>query len=380
MELFKDIQRWIIMISLLAIGSGLMGCNSSVSREEFTIKVKSNLPQNTLVILSKISDTQLLVIDSAYADKKGSFGFEGEGFAESTLCYITFENTSPPGVPIIVEKGAKLILELSKDEFIDFSISGGMYNASMLKIFKIYTDFERNMKAFNKEIESIDPQLANEDTRKETTNRYNNLILKRAADIESFVKTEPTSPATYFAAKYLFNKPVPGLLIIAYEKMAKDLPNSSYTNSLKDAISKLGPTIDGVIAPEIKLKTPEGDSLALSSLRGKVVLIDFWASWCGPCRKENPHVKAIYEKYKDKGFEIYGVSLDSKEASWKAAIQKDALTWKHVSDLGGWKSSAAKLYQVRSIPATFLLDKEGRIVKSGFRSHQLESLLIPLLD
>ena len=380
MELLKNIQRWIVTISLLVIGSGLMGCNSSVNKEEFTIKVKSNLPQNSLVILSKISDTQLQVIDSAYADKNGSFEFGGEGFTESTLCYITFENTSPPGVPLIVERGTKLALELSKDKFIDFSISGGKYNASMLKIFKIYTGFERNMKAFNKEIESIDPQLASEETKKETTNRYNNLILKRAADIENFVKTEPTSPATYFAAKYLFNKPVPGLLIIAHEKMAKDFPYSSYTNSLKDAIAKLGPTIDGAIAPEIKLKTPEGDSLALSSLRGKVVLIDFWASWCGPCRKENPHVKAIYEKYKDKGFEIYGVSLDSKEASWKAAIQKDGLTWKHVSDLGGWKSSAAKLYQVRSIPATFLLDKEGRIVKSGFRSHQLESLLIPLLD
>ena len=109
------------------------------------------------------------------------------------MCYITFENTSPPGVPLIVEKGAKLDIELSKDEFIDFSISGGKYNASMLKIFKIYTDFERNMKAFNKEIESIDPQLATEETKKETTNTYNNLILKRAADIENFVKTEPTS-------------------------------------------------------------------------------------------------------------------------------------------------------------------------------------------
>jgi thiol-disulfide isomerase/thioredoxin len=333
-----------------------------------------------LTILSKISDTQLQVLDSAYADKNGSFEFRGEGFDESTLCYITFENISPPGIPLIVDKGAKLALEISKDEFIDASISGGNYNNSMLKIFKIYTDFERNMKVFNEEIESIDPQSASEDIRNETTKRYNNLILKRAADIENFIKTEPTSPATYFAAKYLFNKPVPGLLIIAHEKMAQDFPNSSYTSNLKEAIAKLGPTIDGVIAPEINLKTPEGDSLALSSLRGKVVLIDFWASWCGPCRKENPHVKAIYEKYKDKGFEIYGVSLDNKEANWKAAIQKDGLTWKHVSDLRGWKSSAAKLYQVRSIPATFLIDQEGRIIKSGFRSHQLESLLIPLLN
>ena len=167
---------------------------------------------------------------------------------------------------------------------------------------------------------------------------------------------------------------------MAYEKLKKDFPNSSYTASLGKTIDELGPTTNGVIAPEIILKTPQGDSLALSSLKGKVVLIDFWASWCGPCRRENPHVKAIYEKYKDKGFEIYGVSLDSKEANWKAAIQKDGLTWKHVSDLKGWKSSAAQLYKVRSIPATFLLDRQGRVVKSGFRSNQLEALIIPLLD
>jgi thiol-disulfide isomerase/thioredoxin len=110
------------------------------------------------------------------------------------------------------------------------------------------------------------------------------------------------------------------------------------------------------------------------------VLIDFWASWCGPCRKENPAVKAIYEKYKNKGFEIYGVSLDNNGAKWKAAIAKDGLTWKHVSELKGWTSSAGKAYGVSSIPATFLIDKEGRIVKSGFRSHQLEGLLMQLLD
>ena len=367
-------------VIVVALGSGLMGFTSSQIRADFTIKGKSNLPQNTLLILSKITDLQLQAIDSSYADKNGSFEFRGEGYEESTLCYVTIGNTRTPGVPLIIDKGSKLSLDIKKDEFLDATISGGKYNASMYKIFKIYTDFERTMTAFNKEVEAIDPQTASANIREETTKKYNGLIAKRASDIENFIRTEPTTQATYFAAKYLFNEPIPSLLMIAHEKLARDFPNSSYTASLGKTIEKLGPTIDGAIAPEIKLKTPEGDSLALSFLRGKVVLIDFWASWCGPCRRENPHVKAIYDRYKDKGFEIYGVSLDSKEASWKAAIQKDGLTWKHVSDLGGRKSSAAQLYQVRSIPSTFLLDRDGRIVKSGFRSNQLESLLIPLLD
>ena len=380
MKFIKNIQRWFLTVIIVAATSVMMGCTSSQVKSDFVIKGNSNLPQNTLFILSKITDVQLQIIDSSYANKNGSFEFFGNGYDESTLYYVTIGNTRPPGVPLIIEKGAKLSLKITKDEFLDASISGGKYNASMYKIFKIYTDFERTMTAFNKEVEAIDPQTASASITAETTRKYNDLIKKRTADIENFVKTEPTTPATYFAAKYLFNQPIPSILMMAYEKLRKDFPNSSYTASLGKTIDNLGPTTNGVIAPEIILKTPQGDSLALSSLKGKVVLIDFWASWCGPCRRENPNVKAIYEKYKDKGFEIYGVSLDSKEASWKAAIQKDGLTWKHVSDLKGWKSSAAQLYKVRSIPATFLLDREGRIVKSGFRSNQLEALIIPLLD
>ena len=149
--------------------------------------------------------------------------------------------------------------------------------------------------------------------------------------------------------------------------------------SLSDELSS---TAIGQLAPKVQLE-PLADSIPFAQedlMRGQVTLVNFWASWCGPCRRENPAVKAIYERYKDKGFEIYGVSLDNSASKWKAAIAKDGLTWKHVSDLGGWKSSAAQLYGVRSIPATFLLDKEGRIYKSGFRSHELEGLLKQLLD
>ena len=226
---------------------------------------------------------------------------------------------------------------------------------------------------------SLDDDLKKE-LREETTARYNMLMQSRSKDIQSFVANEEASPATYFAIKYLFNQPEPKLVILGSKVMSSQLPNSTYTLNLVTLANSYGPTIEGAMAPEINLKTPEGETLALSSLRGKVVLIDFWASWCGPCRKENPNVKIIYDKYKDKGFEIYGVSLDNNGDQWKAAIAKDGLGWKHVSDLGGWKSSAAQLYQVHSIPQTFLLDKEGRIIKSGFRSHELETLLQDLLD
>lgn len=136
----------------------------------------------------------------------------------------------------------------------------------------------------------------------------------------------------------------------------------------------------GAIAPDLEFPDPNGKMRKLSDLRGKVVLLDFWASWCGPCRRENPNVTNIYSKYHDKGFEVFSVSLDSDAASWKRAIEADKLVWpNHVSDLKKWQSQAAAIYGVRSIPSTFLLDKEGRIVKRDLRGADLENAVRQLV-
>ncbi|MEM1215522.1 MAG: TlpA disulfide reductase family protein [Bacteroidota bacterium] len=133
-------------------------------------------------------------------------------------------------------------------------------------------------------------------------------------------------------------------------------------------------------APDFSQPSPAGEAISLSDLRGKVVLVDFWASWCGPCRRENPNVKRVYNEYKDQGFEILAVSLDRTKDRWTQAIAKDGLEWLHVSDLKGWKNEVAQLYSVTSIPHTILLDREGKIIARGLRGPQLEQKLAEVMN
>lgn len=160
------------------------------------------------------------------------------------------------------------------------------------------------------------------------------------------------------------------------QEMPRD--NPSVSMDIQRELGRVSPILVGAIAPDFALATPEGDTLALSDLRGQVVLIDFWASWCGPCRRENPKVKKIYDKYHDQGFEILGVSLDSKRDAWLKAIEADGLTWPHVSDLLGWRASPGQMFGVHQIPYTVLIDAEGRILAKRLRGQDLDQALAEL--
>lgn len=150
--------------------------------------------------------------------------------------------------------------------------------------------------------------------------------------------------------------------------------------NLESSIEKERSFMLGGTPPDFSQAAPDGSSISLSDLRGKVVLVDFWASWCGPCRRENPNVVRLYEKYKDKGFEIIGVSLDRSRDRWLQAIDQDGLDWLHVSDLKHWQNEVAKLYNVSSIPQTFLLDTEGKIIGKNLRGQRLANKLSEIFD
>ncbi|GAB2763909.1 TlpA disulfide reductase family protein [Rhabdobacter roseus] len=204
--------------------------------------------------------------------------------------------------------------------------------------------------------------------------------LEHVTKIKAMIPEMGTSMVALFAANNLLN---PERDFAEMEAVAKRFEQEKINTKMAQAylgyIKRVRGVAVGDEAPDFTLDTPEGSTVSLSSLRGKYVLIDFWASWCGPCRLENPNVVKMYNKYKDKGFSIFGVSLDNSKDAWVAAIKKDGLTWVHGSELKKWNSEVAQNYGVNAIPATYLIDKDGKVIAKNLRGPSLESKLEELI-
>lgn len=184
----------------------------------------------------------------------------------------------------------------------------------------------------------------------------------------------------YFIKDFMIQNAPFDTVQAAYDALTDRVKQSAPGLELKNAVEALASVSIGGTAPDITLATPEGTELSMSSLRGHYVLLDFWASWCGPCLREVPNVKAIYEKYHDKGFEIFGVSLDETAGPWKAAIKKNDMNWHHVSSLKGWECPVAKQYNVTGIPRMYIIDPEGKIIAQDLRGEELANFVAGLYE
>jgi len=250
-------------------------------------------------------------------------------------------------------------------------------------------EFVRFSSQYKQQLDSAEQYLqANQDKQREIQQEFQPIYQNFINVRQGFINENINSPALLGVISTLnFERE-----LSLYEKIVNAL-NESFGESPtvknivlefennKRIIQAQQPLAPGNEAKEIALPNPEGDTLRLSDYRGKVVLIDFWASWCGPCRRENPNVVNVYNKYKDKGFEVFSVSLDRTMDAWVKAIEQDNLTWEgHVSDLKFWQSEAAKAYGVSSIPFTVLIDEEGKIIGTNIRGPQLEIALKEIFD
>jgi peroxiredoxin len=181
--------------------------------------------------------------------------------------------------------------------------------------------------------------------------------------------------APYLGMMYLAEEGKQGQLKNLYDTLTVAVKASFFGKKVGDIVRASEGSSVGAKAVDFTLPDVNGKPVSLSSYKGKYVLIDFWASWCGPCRQENPNVVKAYNSFKSKGFDVLGVSLDRDKDDWTKAIEKDNLTWTHESDLKYWDNEVAKLYGVQAIPANFLLDKDGNIIGKNLRGEALEAKL-----
>jgi peroxiredoxin len=198
--------------------------------------------------------------------------------------------------------------------------------------------------------------------------------------VDEFIRAHPASLVSAYVLYRDFSyRLTPEEIESNIQLLDSSLWNTPYVQTLQGLVTTLQGVAVGQPAPNFTANDPEGNPISLSDHLGKgYVLLDFWASWCGPCRRENPNVVVAYNKYKDKGFDVFGVSLDKDKDNWLKAIEKDGLTWHHASDLLYWNSEPAKLYGIRAIPSNLLIDKDGIIVAKNIRGEELQETLATL--
>ena len=273
----------------------------------------------------------------------------------------------------------------------EISVSGhvdSMYQAEIVgsTVHDEYVSFNESMEPFNDEFKALYDlrRAANEEGDEEMVEYYSALsdsLYEVYTDFQlGYVEGNPASyisPTILRGVAYNMDGDELEEYVLAFDS---SLDGSPEVIELKEKVVVLKRVANGQPAPDFTQNDPDGNPVTLSSLYGSVLLVDFWAAWCGPCRAENPNVVAAYEKYHDKGFDILGVSLDRSKDDWLEAVEKDNLTWTQVSDLKYWKNDAAALYGVSAIPSNFLLDKDGTILAKNVRGEELQEKLAEIFD
>ncbi len=276
-------------------------------------------------------------------------------------------------ISVFLSKGDITINSI--DSFSNITVNGSVAQDDYSTLTKSFQPLNEQMNALYKQFEEAGDDVVKKKAIEDKADSLDKLQKKMYAD---FVTNHPNSPIALYCVNVFAGWDInPELVAPLYAKLPATTQQSFSGKNLGDRIAIARKTAIGNVAPEFVQNDTLGNPVALSSFRGKYVLVDFWASWCGPCRRENPMVVKAFQQFKGKGFTIVGVSLDQPGAKekWMDAIHKDALTWTHVSDLKYWENEVAKQYGIRAIPQNFLLDPSGKIIAKNLNGETLEKKL-----
>lgn len=350
--------------------------------QEFELTVRANqvVPQKKVFLEWINGRGQAIKVDSLLPNAQKQVVFKGKVLDQGGFYLLNFfDIPNPQKVLVILEGGERVFVQAeginTPEKAGSFQIQSDAPNiVYMNQLFALTNTLQAKVAVWTKELQDKPGEQARIQAAFETAQQ------EQFAKIKALIPSMGTHLVALWATNFLPAEKELALLEEIGERFRKVKPNHPQVKPFLENLNRLKGVSIGSEAPEIALPTPAGPIMRLSDLRGKYVLIDFWASWCGPCRRENPNVIKTYATYKDKGFEIFGVSLDQEKSAWINAIAKDQLTWPHVSDLQYWNSVAAQAYQVSSIPMTFLLDPQGKVIAKGLRGDSLNQYLANLFS
>ena len=336
---------FVIMMALLPVAA-------ATAQKSSLNGTLSGVDEGVKVVVCEPRSGRLVPTDTVEVDSKGRFAIEHDGLSEPRFF----------GLILTVDRSPLLHVMLLPKEKVSMDLR---YNMTSNTIDIVGVKGSQNMEVYRR-FNNMMSAAVSDPAKQQTMAHDMEVLLRENSDVlmSAFLVTYFESVFEQYAGLY---KQVRDALIVRY-------PDDQFVRHLDDKLR--GAVVTGMEAPDIALADRDGVVRRLSDLHGKVVLIDFWASWCRPCRAENPNVVRLYHTYKDKGFDIYSVSLDNSREKWLQAIEQDGLVWpNHVSDLKGWNSAGGRQYGISSIPATVLVDRDGKVLARNLRGPELENKL-----